>query len=135
LRNQILFVFGTVKLFFAPMRSKMYDLEERTFKFAKNVRNLTKMLPNTSNNLEDSKQIIRSSGSIGANYIEANEALGKKDFLMRLRISRKEAKECAYFLRLIKESNDQQIRIETERLWNEAIEIKKILSAIILNSS
>jgi four helix bundle protein len=44
---------------------------------------------------------------VGANYIEANEALGKKDFLMRLRISRKEAKECAYFLRLIKESNDQ----------------------------
>ena len=119
------------------MTSKRYDLEERTFRFAKNVRNLCKILSKTFNNLEDSKQIIRSSGSVGANYIEANEALGKKDFLMRLRISRKEAKECAYFLRLIKKSNDpdQQIKTETERLWNEAIEIKKILSSIILKSS
>lgn len=121
--------------FLQPMTSKTYDLEERAFQFAKNVRNLVKILPHTSNNLEDSKQIIRSSGSIGANYIEANEALGKRDFLMRLRISRKEAKECAHFLRLIKESNDQQIKIEADKLWNEAIEIKKILSAIILNSA
>jgi four helix bundle protein len=117
------------------MTSKKYDLEERTFKFAKSVRNLIKMLPKTNNNIEDSKQIIRSSGSIGANYIEANEALGKKDFLMRLRISRKEAKECAYFLRLIKELNADDVKLEAGRLWSEAIEIKKILSAIIVNSS
>jgi four helix bundle protein len=99
-------VFGTVGSFLAAM-TKIYDLEERTFRFANEVREFVKTLPNTCSNVEDTKQIIKSSGSVGANYIEANEALGKKDFLMRLRISRKEAKECAYFLRLIKESNDQ----------------------------
>ena len=117
------------------LESKKYDLEERTFQFARQVRDLVKILPKTYSNIEDSKQIIRSSGSIGANYIEANEALGRKDFLMRLRISRKEAKESAYFLRLIRESNDRQYKSEAERLWNEAIEIKKILSAIILKST
>ena len=117
------------------MTSKKYDLEERTFRFAKSVRNFVNILPKTSNNIEDTKQIIKASGSIGANYIEANEALGKKDFLMRLKISRKEAKECAYFLRLIKESNHQPIKNEAHRLCNEAIEIKKILSAIILKST
>jgi four helix bundle protein len=120
---------------FLAAMTKIYDLEERTFRFANEVREFVKTLPNTCGNVEDTKQIIKSSGSVGANYIEANEALGKKDFLMRLRISRKEAKECAYFLRLIKESNDQPIRNEAERLWNESVEIKKILSTIILNSS
>jgi len=114
------------------MNNKTYDLEERTFQFAKNIRTLCRVLPKSWNNIEDSKQVIRSSGSIGANYIEANEALGKKDFIMRLKISRKEAKECAYFLRLIKESNDPEFRIEANRLFNEAIELKKILSTIIL---
>lgn len=52
-------------------------------------------------NKEDSKQLIRSSGSVGANYIEANEALSKKDFRMRIKISRKEAKGSRYWLRLV----------------------------------
>jgi four helix bundle protein len=65
-----------------------YDLEERTFLFAQSVRGLVKRLPRTVCNIEDVKQVIRSSGSVGANYIEANEALGKKDFLLRLRIAR-----------------------------------------------
>ena len=70
-----------------------YDLEERTLEFAKAVRLLAKSLPRTIANAEDMKQLIRSSGSVGANYREANEGLSKKDFLMRIRISRKEAKE------------------------------------------
>ena len=73
--------------------SKLYDLEERTLNFAKEVRQFVKLLPRSVANLEDGKQVIRSSGSIGANYIEANEALGKKDFILRARISRKETKE------------------------------------------
>lgn len=86
-------------------------------------------------NIEDSKQIIRSSGSVGANYIEARESLGKKDYLMRLRISRKEAKECAYFLRLIKSSNDKNVQMEAEALRSEAMEIMRILSTLINKSS
>ena len=73
-----------------------YDLEDRTFQFAKSVRMIIKTLPKTLANIEDSKQVVKSSGSIGANYIEANEALSKKDFLMRVKISRKEAKETTY---------------------------------------
>ena len=83
-----------------------YDLEERTFQFAKAVRLIIKTLPKTIANIEDGKQVVRSSGSVGANYIEANEALSKKDFLFRVRISKKEAKETAYWLRLINETNE-----------------------------
>jgi four helix bundle protein len=75
----------------------VYDLEERTFQFAKSVRVYIRKLPKTAANIEDGKRVIRSSGSVGANYIEANESLGNKDFLIRVKICRKEAKESAYF--------------------------------------
>ena len=69
-----------------------YDLEDRTLDFARRIRTFIKKLSRTIGNIEDGKQLVRCSGSVGANYIEANEALGKKDFMMRIRISRKEAK-------------------------------------------
>lgn len=72
--------------------SKQYDLEERTFQFARRVREFVKKLPKTVANIEDSKQLVNASGSVGANYREANEALSKKDFVMRIKICRKEAK-------------------------------------------
>ena len=108
----------------------VYDLEERTFQFAKNVRNFVKKLPNTIANNEDGKQVIRSSGSTGANYIEANESISKKDFIYRIKICRKEAKESAYFLRLINETNPKEYQKEAIILFNEANELKKILSSI-----
>ena len=76
--------------------SKRYDLEDRTLAFAKAVRSLAKKIPRTIGNIEDGKQLVRASGSVGANYIEANEALSKKDFRMRIKICRKEAKESRY---------------------------------------
>jgi len=79
--------------------SKQYDLEDRTANFAKKVREFVKHLKKTLSNIEDGKQVVRSSGSVGANYIEANEALSKKDFKMRIKICRKEAKESRYWLR------------------------------------
>ena len=116
-------------------QTKIFDLEERTFQFAKSVRTFVAVLPRTLSFIEDGKQVIRASGSIGANYIEANESLSKKDFLMRLKISRKEAKECGYFLRLISEHIDGDKEIEALRLQQEAREIRSILSAIILKSN
>ena len=107
-----------------------YDLEERTFEFAKSVRLFVKTLSRTISNIEDGKQLVRSSGSVGANYREANEALSKKDFLMRIKISRKEAKESVYWLRLIHETNQLQNADEIKRLIQEADELKKILSSI-----
>ena len=112
-----------------------YDLEERTFQFAKRIRVFIENLPKTPENIEDGKQVIRASGSVGANYIEANEALSKKDFLMRTKISRKEAKENACFLRLIQETNESMFEQEVSELHNEAVELKKIFSAIINKSS
>ncbi|WP_423819998.1 four helix bundle protein [Salinimicrobium sp. TIG7-5_MAKvit] len=84
---------------------KPYNLEERTFDFARQCRLLISKLLKTISNIEDGKQLIRSSGSVGANYIEANEKLGDKDFSFRLKIARKEAKESAYWLKLLKASN------------------------------
>lgn len=110
---------------------KPYDLEERTFLFAKEVRLFIKGLKMDVANIEDAKQVIRSSGSIGANYIEANEALSKKDFIFRAKISRKEAKESVYWLRLINEANNLPNAKEVIGLIQEATELKKILSAII----
>ena len=82
-------------------KTKKYDLEDRTLEFAKSVREFVRRIKNDLVNKEDIKQLVRSSGSIGANYIEANEALSKKDFLMRIKICRKEAKESVYWLRLV----------------------------------
>jgi len=114
--------------------SKPYDLEERTFQFAKAVRIFVKTLPRTIANVEDGKQLIRASGSVGANYREANESLGKKDFLMRMKISRKEAKESAYWLRLIHETNNLENADDSQILMQEATELKKILSSILEKS-
>jgi four helix bundle protein len=109
-------------------------LEERTFQFAKSIRLYIKKLPITISNTEDIKQLVRSSGSVGANYIEANESLSKKDFLFRLKISRKEAKESAYFLRLIYATNPTEFEAGGIELCEEAVQLKKIFSAIIEKS-
>jgi four helix bundle protein len=112
----------------------VYDLEERTHRFAKNVRLFVKTLPKTIANIEDGRQLIKASGSVGANYIEANESLSKKDFIMRIKICRKESKESAYWLRLIEETNELQNADAAEKLKQEAIELKKIFSSILEKS-
>lgn len=114
--------------------SKPYDLEERTFQFAKAVRIFVKTLPKTIANIEDGKQLIRASGSVGANYREANESLSKKDFVVRMKISRKEAKESAYWLRLIHETNQLTNARDAQNQIQEATELKKILSVILEKS-
>ncbi|QBA63204.1 four helix bundle protein [Muriicola soli] len=114
--------------------NKVYDLEERTYLFARDCRLFVKSLRSTLSNIEDGKQLIRASGSIGANYIEANEKLGGRDFLMRLKIARKEAKEAYYWLRLLKDINSNCCE-EVEILMSEVAELKRILSAIINKTS
>jgi len=112
----------------------MYDLEDRTYHFAKDVALFLKKIPKNSANIEYSKQVIRSSGSVGANYIEANESLSKKDFNMRIKICRKEAKETSYWLKLLVETNDAAHTTTGEKLIKESDELKKIFSAIIEKS-
>lgn len=110
---------------------KTYDLEERTFEFARDVRAFVRKVVKDIPNIEDCKQVVRSSGSVAANYIEANEALSKKDFLMRSKICRKEAKESRLWLRLILSEN---IETERARLEQEAKELTHIFGSIITKS-
>ena len=109
-----------------------YDLEERTLNFAKNVRCFAGEISKSLVNMDDIKQIIRSSGSVGWNYIEANEAPSKKDFLMRIKICRKEAKESRYWLKLMETQNNCQT--EKEALIQEATELMNIFGAILRKS-
>ena len=108
------------------------DLEERTFQFSKKIVFLIRKLPQDIPNTNSAKQLVRSGTSIGANYIEANDPLGKKDSLMHLKISRKEAKESVYWLKLILETNYSPDP-DCKSLLNEAIELKLILSKMIDN--
>lgn len=107
-----------------------YSLEKRTENFAADCRSFVRRVEKDIPNIEDSKQLIRSSGSVAANYIEANECLGEKDLLMRLKISRKEAKESRLWLSLIR-TQQAELVTEKQRLTNECTELQKILSAII----
>lgn len=114
--------------------SKQYDLEERTFKFARDSRVFIKKVPRTIANIEDSKQLARSTGSQAANYIEANEALSKKDFVMRVKICKKEAKESRLWLKLIDVGNDKELNDERNGLINECEQLMKIFGAILEKS-
>lgn len=106
------------------------DLEKRTLKFALDVRLFVRSLPKTIIAQEDSKQLVRSSGSVGANYIEACEALSRKDFAMRMKICRKEAKESRYWLMMFDTLSGPSLRTR-DALIQEATELLKICSAIL----
>ena len=108
----------------------IFDLEQRTTKFAKSVIELCKNLSRNPINDRLIHQVIGSAGSIGGNYREANDSLGKKDFLHRMRISRREAKETIFWLDLISEANKHKVK-EINTLITEATELKKIFSAIL----
>ena len=113
-------------------KNPKYDLEERTFNFAQNVHTYINDLPKSITNNENTKQLARSSGSVAANYIEANEALSKKDFVMRIKICRKEAKESGLWLKLASPHETQ--REKRIYLIGESIEITKILGSILEKS-
>lgn len=111
--------------------NKTYDLEERTFQFALRIRAFIKGLPRNVNNIEDGKQLVRSSGSVGANYIEANDSLGEKDRLMKIRICRKESKESKFWLRLLDTNNNETLEVERTKLIQEAHELMLIFGSIL----
>lgn len=115
------------------MDQKKYDLEERTFFFARDCRFLVKKIKMDVCSIEDCKQLVRASGSVGANYIEANESLSKKDFRYRIKICRKESKESKYWLKLL-ETMNKDIEDDLIELKKEAEELKRIFSSILNNS-
>ena len=116
-------------------KAKPRNLEGRTFQFAQSVRAFVKQLPKTVGNAEDVRQLVRASGSVAANWIEADEALSKKDFLMRVKICRKEAKESRLFLRLVDAGLSQTTASARDKLAAEARELTLVFSAIISKSA
>jgi len=108
-----------------------YDLEERTQKFASNNRKFIKLLPRTICNIEDGKQLARSSGSIAANYIEANESLSKKDYYFRVKVCRKEAKESKLWLTICDTNGNKELEETRKTLVKEAMELTRIFGSIV----
>ena len=112
------------------LNRKPYDLGERTKLFAKEVIAYQNTLSKTLANNEIRKQLIRSAGSVGANYIEANESFSKKDFALRIKTCRKEAKESRYWLELLEVNGDEPEK-RRQTLIQEATELLRIFNAII----
>jgi four helix bundle protein len=106
-----------------------YDLEERAAKFGEDVINFSKTVSNNNINRPLINQLIRSATSVGANYMEANQASSKKDFRHKIQICRKEANESKHWLRMIATANPDK-KQETKKLWQEAHELTLIFAKI-----
>ena len=109
---------------------KKYDLEERTAKFGENVIDFVKTLGRNEVNRPLISQVIRSSTSIGANYMEADGAESGKDFKHKIAICKKEAKETRHWLRMIARANSEKAD-ECRKIWKEAHELALIFSSIL----
>jgi len=114
-------------------QNKPYNLEERTLEFAKAIVMLCKSLPKDVVNTKLIGQLVNSAGSVGANYREANEALSKKDFIHRMKITRKECKETSFWLELLKEADNNSTNV-LDGLIKESQELRNIFTSIINKS-
>jgi four helix bundle protein len=114
-----------------PINEKPEDPGERTFRFAVRARTFVRKLPRTVGNIEDVRQLVKASGSVAANYIEADESLSDKDFVLRITTCRKEAKESRLWLRLLDTGSESQLASERDALAQEARELMLIFNAIV----
>ena len=106
-------------------------VQQKSFSFAIRIVNLYKYLVSEKKEFVLSKQLLRSGTSIGANVEESIGGQSEKDFLSKLSISYKEARETIYWLKLLKET-EYISKNEFESMHNEAEEICKILEKIII---
>lgn len=106
------------------------DLVGRTFEFAQSVRRFVNYVPRSAANFEGVRQLIRASGSVAANYLESQEGLSRKDFFYRIKVCRKEARECGLWLRLIDVGAEPMTAQQRNLLVAESDELKRIFSAI-----
>ena len=113
------------------------DIQERTLSFAVRILKFADKLPKTQAGLVLTKQLVRSGTSVGANMEEADGAASKNDFINKVTISRKEARETRYWLCLIQKAeliNDPKAKGELKELIQEILELMKILSSIIIKA-
>ena len=109
----------------------VFDLEDLMTTFAQDICHFLKLIPSTEANKIYSHQLLRSSSSVGANYLEANDALGKKDFLVKIRTARREGKETRYWLRLLQIADNRELEHKRATLIDETEQLIHILSTII----
>jgi four helix bundle protein len=109
---------------------KRADLEERTMRFARDVRSYLQKAPESGSAFEDTMQLMHASAAVGASYIEANEAPGKKEFLLQVRMCLKEAKQSVFWLKMLDTPKKGELASELERLQQEALELFRIFCAI-----
>lgn len=117
-----------------PMTKKPYDIKERTFCFSVEVVKLTRVLPRTVDGVAVARQLIRCGTSIGANVEEADGAESKRDFIHKMSIARKEARETRYWLRVIRAASLIAEPSSVSALIQESDELVRILSTIIANT-
>ena len=110
-----------------------FDLEERTSVFSTKILDFCRTITINYLNENQIKQLIKSATSIGANYMEANGSVSKRDFKSKISICKKEAKETTYWLRILINLFPNK-KDELKILWSEAQELLLIFSAIIKNS-
>ena len=109
------------------------DIQQRTFDFAKRIVKLVDVLPRTLAATEIGRQLLRSGTSVGANVQEADAAESRSDFIHKLSIALKEARETRYWLALI-DSTVLSNNPEVQALIQESTELTKILFTIIANA-
>ncbi len=114
----------------ARVTTGRYDLCDRTGLFGESIVKFAKRIPRSPITDVLINQMVRSGTSIGANYLEADDAESKKDFRHKIGICRKESKETKHWLRMITAA-EPNLRDEAAKLWKEAKELNLIFGAIL----
>src|SRR6266436_10084313 len=112
-----------------PEMKRVYDLEERTARFGEAVIDFAKTIPQDAVTNRLIGQLVGAATSVGANYVEADDAVSKKEFLKNIGTCRKEARETKHFLRMIVRAVPE-LKPEARKLWTEARELNLIFSKI-----
>ena len=110
--------------------TKVYDLEERTAKFGEDIIAFCKILPVNDITKRIIPQLVACGTAIGANYCEADCAESNKDFIHKMAIANKEAKESKHFIRMVAKACPERVP-EGRKLWKEAHELNLIFMTII----
>jgi len=115
-----------------PGEKRVYDLEERTARFGEAIIDFAKTIPQNAVTNRIISQLVGAGTSVGANYLEADDAVSKKEFLKNIGTCRKEARETKHFLRMIVRAVPE-LKPEARKLWTEARELNLIFSKIWRN--
>jgi four helix bundle protein len=115
-----------------PSDKRVYDLEERTARFGEAVIDFARTIPQNVVTNRIISQLVGAATSVGANYVEADDAVSKKEFLKSIGTCRKEARETKHFLRMIVRAVPE-LKPQARVLWLEAKELHLIFSKIWRN--